>query len=89
MEYLASGTPTIMYRLDCLSDEYDKYIHFIPKMSIESLRDTIVSVCNQSDEERSKFGKAAEKFITEKRNSDVQAAKIADLIICDKSLHLS
>lgn len=80
MEYLASGTPTIMYRLDCLSEEYDKYIHFIPELTVQSLRDTIVNVCSQSCEERSDFGKAAEKFITEHRNPDVQAAKIADLI---------
>lgn len=80
MEYLASGTPTIMYRLDCLSKEYDKYIHYIPELTIQSLRDTIVDVCSQSSEERNDFGKAAEKFITEHRNSDVQAAKIADLI---------
>lgn len=80
MEYLASGTPTIMYRLDCLSEEYDKHIHFIPEQTVQSLRDTIVSVCSQSNEERSDFGKAAEKFIMESRNPDVQAAKIADLI---------
>ncbi len=80
MEYLASGTPTIMYRLDCLSEEYDRFIHYVPRQTVESLRETIVSVCSQSDEERARFGMAAERFIAEHRNPDVQAAKIAELL---------
>lgn len=82
MEFLASGTPTIMYRLDCLSKEYDKYIHYIPEQTVESLRQTIVRVCNQSDEERREFGHEAGKFILEYRNPDIQAYKIADLLHC-------
>ena len=80
MEYLASSTPTIMYRLDCLSEEYDQFIHYVPKQTVASLRETIINVCNQSDEERAQFGIAAERFIMEHRNPDVQAAKIADLL---------
>ena len=28
MEYLASGTPTIMYHLSCMPEEYDNYIYY-------------------------------------------------------------
>ncbi len=85
MEYLASGTPTIMYRLDCLSEEYCKYIHFIPELTIQSLQETIIKICSQTEEERNKFGQTAERFIAEHRNCDVQAAKIASLICNNKS----
>jgi glycosyltransferase involved in cell wall biosynthesis len=85
MEYLASGTPTIMYRLDCLSKEYCKYIHFIPELTIQSLQETIIKICSQTEEERNKFGQAAKRFIAEHRNCDVQAAKIASLICNNKS----
>ena len=27
MEYLASGTPTVMYRLGCMPKEYDDYVY--------------------------------------------------------------
>jgi glycosyltransferase involved in cell wall biosynthesis len=39
MEYLASGTPTIMYKLDCLPEDYYSHVYFVEKETIESLRD--------------------------------------------------
>lgn len=80
MEYLASGTPTVMYRLDCLSPEYDNLLCFVKEETIESLRDTLVSVCELPSSERQEIGERAKLFIKEKRNPYVQAEKIARMI---------
>lgn len=80
MEYLASGTPTVMYRLDCLSPEYDDLLCYVKDETIESLRDTLVSVCELSFTERQAIGERAKLFIKEKRNPYVQAEKIVRMI---------
>lgn len=80
MEYLASGTPTIMYKLDCLSDEYDQHILYVEEETVESLRDTLVSACNLSAQERHDFGKKAQEFIEIQKTPQIQAKKVIDLL---------
>lgn len=80
MEYLASGTPTIMYHLDCIPKEYDEHIYYINEESIDGLKNTIVEVCSKAKEELEQFGKKASEFILKKKNPEVQATKIMDMI---------
>lgn len=80
MEYLASGTPTIMYKLDCLPKEYYNHIFFIEKETIENMRDTLVKVCEKPQNELRQFGNDAREFILNCKNSRCQAKIIVDLI---------
>lgn len=80
MEYLASGTPTIMSRLDCLPKEYEKHIYFIDDESVEGIKNKIIEICEKSQDELDAFGKAASEFILTEKNEKKQAKKIVDLL---------
>lgn len=80
IEYLASGTPTIINRLPGIPDEYFKHA-FVPRdESVKGLRDCIAYVCSLDDEMLKEFGEKAKKFIQEDKNSIAQARKIYEMI---------
>lgn len=81
MEYLASGTATVMFRLGCMPEEYDSYIYYVEDESIEALKDKLVEVCEKSREELHSFGQNARDFILTKKTPVAQCQKIIDLFI--------
>lgn len=80
MEYLASGTPTIMARLACLPQDYESHLFFFDDESVEGIKNKIVEVCEKPQAELDAFGKAAAEFILTEKNEKMQAAKIVELI---------
>ena len=80
MEYLASGTPTIMCHLPAIPQEYDKHIYYITDESVEGIKAKIVEVCEKTQQELDEFGKRAAEFIRENKNAYVQAQKVVDMI---------
>lgn len=80
MEYLASGTPTIMYRLGCMPKEYDEHVYYVDDERIEALRDKLVEICEKPQEELDAFGKSARNFILSKKSPFVQCGKILELL---------
>lgn len=81
MEYLASGTPTIMFRLGCMPQEYDDYLYYVDGNDAEALRKKIIEVCEKPQEELNEFGNRAKQFILKKKNPTVQCKRILDFII--------
>lgn len=80
MEYLASGTPTVMCHLPAIPQEYDEYIYYITDENAEGIKAKLLEVCEKSDEELYEFGKRASDFIKNEKNAFVQTKKIVDLI---------
>ncbi len=80
IEYLASGTPLVAYKLDGIPDEYDEYLHYVENNSAEALKSKIVEVCEQSYEERKAFGDRAKSFVSENKNPQKQAKRILQFI---------
>ena len=80
MEYMASGTPTIMYKLPGIPDEYLEFLGIIPDDSIDSLCDTIIEWCEKSTDELQVLGQKARNFILQNKNSEIQAQRILDFI---------
>lgn len=80
MEYLASGTPTVMYRLGCMPKEYDEHVYYVDDERVETLRDKLIEVCEKSQEELNAFGAAAREFILTKKTPAIQCGKIIDLL---------
>ena len=80
MEYMASGTPTIMSKLDCLPKDYYPYLYFFDEESIEGIRDKIIEVCEKKQSELDEFGKRASEFIIKEKNEVKQSKKIVNLI---------
>lgn len=80
MEYLASGTPSIAYKLEGIPSEYYPFIIFPEANDIESLHNSILKVYRMTEEERFSIGMNAKSFIFENKLPKSQTKKIIDLI---------
>lgn len=80
MEYLASGTPTIMSHLPAIPKEYDKYIYYFDEETVEGIRRKITEICEKPQQELLEFGERAAEFIKTQKNAYVQAKKVVCLI---------
>lgn len=80
MEYLASGTPTLMYKLPCIPDEYDPYIYYIEDDSVDGIYNSLIDICEKPYRELEEFGQKASLFIKENKNPIKQAGKIVELL---------
>lgn len=80
LEYMGSGTPTLMYKLPCLDDEYDDYLYYFCGDSTKSMRDRIVEICEKPSSELYEFGKKAKSFVNDNKNGKVQVRKIFDML---------
>lgn len=79
MEYMASGKPVVMNRLDGIPDEYEDYLFYAKDSSAESLKSTILYVLNHRDEAEKKANDA-KVFIENRKNSKEQARKLIAFI---------
>ncbi len=80
MEYLASGTPTLMYKLDGVPDEYYEFIITIIGSTIDSLRDTIIYWISKPQSELDLIGDKAKNFILKNKTSTIQGEKIFNFL---------
>ena len=76
MEYLASGTPVVAYKLDGIPDEYDQYINYVPDDSPETFAATLQKVCELPSEERIKMGQRARDFVLGEKNNIKQTKRV-------------
>lgn len=81
MEYLASGTPVLMYKLDGIPDEYDAYLNYVDGDGVESLTAAMSQMLGHDAypgcEEKARNG---QRFILREKNAAVQAGKILTLL---------
>lgn len=80
MEYMASGTPTVMYPLPGLPKEYNEYLIIVPDNAIETLKNILVEWCNKTQKEIDVFGEKAKEFIVKNKNSTIQSKRILDFL---------
>lgn len=80
MEYLSSGTATIMYRLDGVPEEYYPYFFTPDTTSVEDLKSKILEISKFEKSYLTVFGKAAQKFIEDNKNAKIQTEKIINLL---------
>lgn len=80
LEYMGSGTPTLMYKLPCLADEYDEYLYYFTDDSVKYMCNRIVDICEKSTKELYELGQKAREFVNKEKNGIKQAKKILDLL---------
>lgn len=80
MEYMASGTPTLMSRLQCIPKDYDEHLFFFENETVEGLRSRIVEICNKSKDELKLIGDNASRFILNNKMPKPQVSKIAHFL---------
>lgn len=79
MEYLASGTPVLMYRLSGVPQAYFDYCFVLDDVSEKALTNKIIEILSLDRFDRETFGKNARRFI-EGKNSKTQIRRIIELI---------
>lgn len=84
MEYLASGVPTLLYRMPGIPDEYYEYCYNLTDLSLEAFTNAIETIISKDKCELHSFGMKAKAFILEQKNSYQQTKKIIDLVECLK-----
>lgn len=80
MEYLASGTPTLMCKLACIPDEYADFLFYIEDESIEGYKLSIMKVFEKDEYYLQSFGDKAKHFILNNKTPYMQVKKIIDLL---------
>lgn len=80
MEYLMSGIPTIMYKLDGIPDAYDEHVFYIEGNEAQDIAYKILEVIQLDKTERIKFGEDAREFVLREKNEKAQVKKIVELI---------
>lgn len=81
MEYMASGTPTLMSPLDCLPEEYKRHLYLFDDESVEGMARKIEEICSKPQEELDAFGNAASKFILKYKNPEAQVRKMLNALL--------
>lgn len=81
MEYMTSGKPIVMYKLDGIPDEYDRYLNYVNTQHdyVSGLKSALLDVLGNYDSMLEKAA-LARQFVLEKKNEDVQARRILDFI---------
>lgn len=80
MEYLASGTPALIYKLDGIPQEYYNYCYTVEGNGMENLSASMERICEKEPLELYNYGKKAQDFIFKFKNSVVQTSKMITLI---------
>ncbi len=80
VEYMLSGTPLVTTRLKGIPDDYNNFVFMCDSNTPEDLSRCISDALAHNRDELIEFGKQAQKFIIEEKNSTKQAAKILDFL---------
>lgn len=80
LEYLASGTPVVMYHLSCLPKEYDDHIYYIEEDSVVGIKEKLIEICSKKEEELQEFGKRASSFILRNKKPKMQMSRVIEFI---------
>ena len=80
LEYMGSGTPTLMCRLDCIPKEYDEFLFYFEDESISGMAKRIQEICEMPNEILNSLGARAKEFVINHKNGKIQAGKIIKLL---------
>lgn len=80
MEYMASGRPVMMFRLDGMPGEYDPFLTYIPEESAASIRDTVESLKEVSPSDLDAMGAKGREFVLKNKNRNVQMRRVLNFI---------
>jgi len=80
MEYMASGTPTLMCPLECLPEEYKKYVLLFEDESVEGMTAKMNEVMTIDAEELERIGNNAREFILNNKTPEKQVKKILEKV---------
>lgn len=78
-EYMMSGKPVIMYKLEGLPDSYDKYLNYLSADTPESIKDELTKIFELNYSSLLQKADLGRAFMLENASSVAQAKKIVGL----------
>ena len=79
-EYLASGVPSIIFKLGGIPDEYDSHVHYFKDKSPQTMSRQMKQICELSHQDKVISKENALSFLKNNKDYRVQGKKIIDLI---------
>ena len=76
IEYLSSGTPTILTRLQGIPEEYFNYAYVLENENAEGVTKLLEDILKKSPKEQERLGNNAREYVLNNKNSEVQARRI-------------
>lgn len=80
IEYFASGTPALLYKLDGIPDEYFDYCYTVDDNRIESLAESIIRTCELDPQVLKMTGDRAKDFILKNKDAKSQCGRVLKMI---------
>lgn len=79
-EYMSTGTPALLTKLDGIPSEYYNYCYLIREESVNGIYTALTEILSKSDEELREMGKRAFEFVSKEKNNVSQAHRIIKFI---------
>lgn len=76
MEYMVSGTPTLLTKLPGMSKEYLEYVYVLENESVDGMAEKLIEILNLSPEELKEKGKLAKEYVLNNKSNKNQAQRI-------------
>lgn len=80
IEYMVSGRPVLMYRLDGIPKEYSPYYISPTKLGVDGLALCMREAIDMTSDQLNEMGKRARNFVISEKNATTQTKKILNLI---------
>ena len=80
MEYMASGRPVMMFKLDGIPEEYDEYLTYISNESVASVCKTIYFLKSLEPCKLDELGAKGRDFVLRNKKREAQMKKVLDFI---------
>lgn len=84
LEYMASGTPTLMCKLPATPEDYIQHLYFFEDESIEGYKSKILEICSKNKKELYEKGMQASCFVRKNKNEISQAKRLVNFLINNK-----
>lgn len=80
MEYLASGTATLMTKLTCVPPEYDQHLFYLEDETTEGLKTAMMRICEMAPTSLAEHGENASEFIRREKTPKPQIGKLIEFL---------
>ena len=80
-EYMMSGKPVVMYKLEGVPDEYDPYLNYLTAETAQEIKQQIQMLIQSDYAALAAKAVAARAFMQENKNACKQARKIVEMIL--------
>ena len=85
-EFMASGTPVLVSKLDGITDEYYNYLFVVEKFNVSEIANCLNHIFKMPHNELKAFGEKAQEFIKQHKTAKVQVKKILDFVVGDDEI---